>query len=387
MRRRLTLQAGICLLLLAGCQNQSQTGSTTESLVPVLETTAELHTMGMDSQTPPVQINWTNDVTGSTQTINVTRVGDKIVYQGEALGNWTNGDMQAQSAIVTTRKWPNNVIPYTISATSNTRAEVLQAINYYNTKTNLRWVARTTQTDYVKFINSPGCWSYVGRIVGMQEISLSSNGCGIGGALHEMGHALGFHHEQSRPDRNLYVRVRLDLIPTSIQNNWAIESEAKAFGPYDYYSIMHYNLFYNGQKVIEVLKPGIDQSQIGNGIVLTPTDLSAVNFLYPKAVTPPPAPTGQTFKASLTSAGLANFHSSVSGFTHLAGTIKGTLTGPAAADFDLFLEKLISGKWITVADSQTVTSSEAVTYTATAGTYRWEVYSYSGTGSYTLVTR
>jgi Astacin (Peptidase family M12A)/Bacterial pre-peptidase C-terminal domain len=381
MRKRFTVQTGLCcsLILLAGCQNPAST------LEPK---TDELHTLGMDAQTAPTTITWKNEATDSTQTIQVARVGDKIVYQGEALGDWTNGDaLQAKAAIVTTRKWTNNTVPYVINANSNTRAQVFQAVEYYNTKTNLRWVARTTQTDYVEFINGSGCWSYVGRIAGKQQISLGSNGCGVSGALHEMGHALGLHHEQSRPDRNQYVQVRLDLIPDNIEYNWAIESESRGFGNYDYYSIMHYGLTYKGTQVIEVLQTGIDQSKIGNGSGLTVTDISGVNYLYPTATTPPPAPSSQMFTGSLAQTGLSNYHSSNTGFSYAGGTLKGTLTGPANTDFDLFLQVSNAGKWTTVADSQSYTSSETITYTAKAGTYRWQVYSYGGSGNYTLVTQ
>jgi Astacin (Peptidase family M12A)/Bacterial pre-peptidase C-terminal domain len=382
MRVHFTLQAGLySLLLLAGCQTQSQP----QSLAPVLEKPVQLHTLGMDGS-PSFPMTWTNETTGTTQTVQVTRVGDKLVYQGEVLSDWTSGDqLQAKAAIVTTRKWANNTVPYVINASSNTRAEVLKAVNYYNTKTNLRWVPRTNQTNYVEFINSDGCWSYVGRIAGKQQVSLGSNGCGLSGALHEMGHALGLHHEQSRPDRNQYVRVRLDLIPDSIEYNWAIESESRGFGSYDYYSIMHYGLYYNSQKVIEVINPSIDQTRIGNSQSLTATDISGVNYLYPITTTPPPVPSSQTFKGTLAQTGRSVYHSSSTGFSLKAGTVMGKLTGPANTDFDLFLQQSNAGTWTTVADSQSYTSSETITYSAKAGTYRWQVYSYGGVGSYTLV--
>ncbi len=374
---RLTLTAGLCsLTLLASCHTQPQT--------PALEHKVQLHTLG--SGLPRTTMTWTNDVTGATQTVNVAKVGDKIVYQGEVLGDWTSGEnLKTQAAIVTTRKWTNNTIPYVINATANTRAEVFKAVAYYDSKTNLRWVARTTQTNYVEFINSDGCWSYVGRINGKQQISLDSDGCGISRALHEMGHALGMHHEQSRPDRDKYVRVRLDLIAAADRFNWDIEPESRGYGNYDYYSIMHYGLDYNGQKVIEVLKPGINENLIGNGEILTVTDISGVNYLYPNSVTPPPS--SKTFTGTLARTTASNYHSSATGFSFAGGTIKSTLTGPSGADFDLFLQQLNAGVWTTVADSQSYTSSENNSYTAKAGTYRWQVYSYGGTGNYSLVTQ
>jgi len=47
----------------------------------------------------------------------------------------------------------------------------------------------------------------VGRIGGKQQLSLG-NGCVYTGTImHEFLHAIGFYHEQSRPDRDQFVRI------------------------------------------------------------------------------------------------------------------------------------------------------------------------------------
>ena len=43
-----------------------------------------------------------------------------------------------------------------------------------------------------------------------------------------------------------------------------------------------------------------------------------------------------------------------------------------------------AASWATVASGLGYTANEDVSYTGTAGTYRWRVYSYSGSGSFTL---
>lgn len=64
--------------------------------------------------------------------------------------------------------------------------------------------------------------------------------------VHELGHAIGFQHEQTRPDRNQHVRINFHNIlrgtefnfqqyPTSQVNNYGI--------PYDYTSVMHYGQY------------------------------------------------------------------------------------------------------------------------------------------------
>ena len=59
-------------------------------------------------------------------------------------------------------------------------------------------------------------------------------------------------------------------------------------------------------------------------------------------------------------------------------------TGPSGTDFDLYLEKLSNGSYVRVARAEGSTSTENITYAGTAGTYRWAVYAYSGSGSLTL---
>ena len=62
--------------------------------------------------------------------------------------------------------------------------------------------------------------------------------------MHELGHAVGFHHEQTRPDRDQYISVNLNNVPPNVRYNfqrytWNV---INAYGvPYDYYSVMHYS--------------------------------------------------------------------------------------------------------------------------------------------------
>ncbi len=50
-------------------------------------------------------------------------------------------------------------------------------------------------------------------MTGSQIINLSKNGCVYKGTVvHELMHAIGFYHEQNRPDRNQYIKVAYENI-------------------------------------------------------------------------------------------------------------------------------------------------------------------------------
>lgn len=91
------------------------------------------------------------------------------------------------------------------------------------------------------------CWSYIGRQGGSQKISLGVRQqpfCKYKGVIiHELGHALGFWHEQARPDRDKYVRILWDNMIDSAYYNFlrytTYEVDSLSV-PYDYASIMHY---------------------------------------------------------------------------------------------------------------------------------------------------
>ena len=99
----------------------------------------------------------------------------------------------------------------------------------------------------------------------------------------------------------------------------------------------------------------------------------------------PTACTGGTLATgSLTFTGDYDYHPNGSYYySSVSGSHKGCLVGPTSgADFDLYLQKWNGSSWVTVARGETATSAENVSYSGTAGYYRWQVYSYSGTGSY-----
>ncbi len=101
---------------------------------------------------------------------------------------------------------------------------------------------------YITKGTSNGCSSAVGKIGGgKQNMNLQSPGCmSKSTIIHEMIHALGFHHEQCREDRDDFVTVYYDNIESGKEHNFrkytgrAYSSFGVAYNPK---SIMHYNTY------------------------------------------------------------------------------------------------------------------------------------------------
>ncbi|MFK3985226.1 S1 family peptidase [Micromonospora sp. NPDC050397] len=102
-----------------------------------------------------------------------------------------------------------------------------------------------------------------------------------------------------------------------------------------------------------------------------------------------PPPTGctgyeATYSGSVTS-GNSQFQPNGSYYqSTVSGTHRGCLDGPSGVDFDLYLQKWNGSAWVDVAAGESASSDETITYNGTAGYYRYDVYAYSGSGSYTL---
>ncbi|HEX2668409.1 MAG TPA: Ig-like domain-containing protein [Gammaproteobacteria bacterium] len=70
--------------------------------------------------------------------------------------------------------------------------------------------------------------------------------------------------------------------------------------------------------------------------------------------------------------------------TTVTGTNSGILTGPAGKDYDLYLYKWNGSRWAVVASSTGTTASETINYSGTSGYYEWDIYAYSGSGTFQL---
>jgi len=149
-------------------------------------------------------------------------------------------------------KWDKGVVPYTIKSGDYTKNEtdiINQGMKLISDATKVRgrncitFVKRTNQKDYILIKKDDGCFSMIGRTGRGEQILSLGNGCLVPLIVsHELMHALGFFHEQSRPDRDDFIEIEFSNIPRDLYSQFRVYATGTSTldFPYNYFSIMHY---------------------------------------------------------------------------------------------------------------------------------------------------
>lgn len=185
--------------------------------------------------------------------------------------------------------WRNGIVPYRFANGFSYKSVVSQAISEYRQKTCIKFVPYTrenarTAGGYVEFMHGGGCYSMIGRQGGRQQISLG-NGCGYKAtAIHEMMHALGWFHEQSRRDRDSYITINWNSIPKKLWYNFEKyrQSQASTLGAgYDKRSVMHYgNYAFSTNRQKTIVSKSNPSETLGNRVGLSTIDVQQLNKYY-----------------------------------------------------------------------------------------------------------
>lgn len=185
--------------------------------------------------------------------------GDIIVPAGGVAGTYTTG------------LWPEGnptIIPFrfdtsgTDSVSAANQTNMLNAMALWEVVADVDFRVRNGEENFIHIRDSsndtnPRNSSQVGMFGGQQVINIVNWG-NIFIIAHELGHALGYWHEQARADRNTAcgggpcIQVndgtngtsnnisQTQCAGRSCDSQFAIRGSGGAYGPYDFDSLMHY---------------------------------------------------------------------------------------------------------------------------------------------------
>ena len=233
-------------------------------------------------------------------------VGSRAVFEGDIdlgmadelapsipLKDIKSDEMQSVVISDTSKRWPLGRVPYEPPPASSPIAQIVQEAIASLTRSAggvIFTAKQPTDGSFLVFEVSAFCSSKVGRAGGRQVIHLSPDAT-AGNAIHELCHALGLWHEQSRSDRDAHVRILWANILAGYEHNFQQQlTDGDDVGPYDFQSIMHYPpdaFSANGQPTLQALN---GSPIFGQRDQLSAGDVAALRKMYGDA-NPMPAGT------------------------------------------------------------------------------------------------
>uniref|UniRef100_G3T3H4 Meprin A subunit n=2 Tax=Loxodonta africana TaxID=9785 RepID=G3T3H4_LOXAF len=168
----------------------------------------------------------------------------------------------------------------------NAKGAILYSFEMFRLKSCVDFKPYEGESSYIIFQKFGGCWSEVGDTHVGQNLSIGQ-GCDDKAIIeHEILHALGFYHEQSRTDRDDYVTIWWDEIISGYEHNFNTYDDSVITDlntPYDYESLMHYAPFsFNKNDSVPTITAKIPEfnSIIGQRLDFSAIDLERLNRMY-----------------------------------------------------------------------------------------------------------
>lgn len=180
-------------------------------------------------------------------------------------------------------RWPSGEVPYVIDPALTGVSRVTSAMAHIEQKTwGIRFVPRTTQTEYVRVVPASGCQAHVGRRSGMVDTLWLATNCTTGNTIHEFLHILGMLHEQSRCDRDTYITVQpANIKPLELPNFDKFCAGVTDYEPYDEGSIMHYGPYASTVNGLETILSNRGLSSLmGQRNGMAGSDINTINGRY-----------------------------------------------------------------------------------------------------------
>ncbi|XP_053317208.1 meprin A subunit alpha [Spea bombifrons] len=179
-------------------------------------------------------------------------------------------------------------IPYILADNLdlNAKGVILKSFEMFRLKSCIDFKPYEGEPAFIHFQKFGGCWSMVGKLPAGQDLSIGERCDHKAVVEHEILHALGFYHEQSRTDRDDYVEIWWNEITEGLEHNFNKYDDGFITDlntPYDYESVMHYGPFsFNKNASVPTITAKIPafNNVIGQRLDLSELDLERLNRMY-----------------------------------------------------------------------------------------------------------